>query len=138
MQLRTMLAAATCAAAVSVSLVPAASAQATENRTATLQLKAAKVTKAGALVVNGLYKCKGGQGKFLEVIARQWQDQLEDEIYAGGAIRDNLTCDNRNRAFKITLTSKQGAFQGASYVDVESFLAAPNNDWDEQWGTFST
>ena len=81
---------------------------------------------------------KGGQGKFLGGYrACQWQDQLEDEIYGGGSIRDNLTCDGRNRAFKITLTSKQGAFQTGSYVDVESFLAAPD-DWDEQWGNFST
>jgi hypothetical protein len=135
MQIRTMLAAAACAAAVAVSLAPTASAQATQDRTASLQLKGAKVSKAGALTVNGLYKCKGGQGKFLEVVARQWQDQIEDEVYAGGSIKEGLTCDNRNRAFKITIMPKQGGFQKGTYVDVESFLAAPD-DWDETWTTF--
>ena len=137
MQIRTMLATAACAVALAVPLAPAASAQPAQDRTATLQLKAAKVNRAGALTVNGLYKCRGGQGKFLEVIARQWQDKLEDEISAGGAIKENLTCDGRNRAFKITLTSSRGGFEAGSYVDVESFLAAPD-DWDEQWGNFLT
>jgi hypothetical protein len=135
MQIRTVLVAAACAAAVSVPLAPAASAQTAISGTATLQLKGAKVSAAGALTVNGLCKCRGGAGKFLEVIARQWQDQLEDELSAGSTIRENLTCDGRNRAFKVTITSQRAGFQTGSYVDVEAFLAAPD-DWDEQWGNF--